>query len=844
MIHLRLLGGVELTVRDSGRERRLMLPPKPLALLAFLAVAEAEGRPVRRDVLLALFWPELESTRARAALRQALHQLRRGVGQAAVDSGRDVITLSPEAIACDLVAFERCLAQGDRAGAMEIYRGPLLQGFFIDGASSELEGWIEKQRAQFASKAFLACSALADEAVQTNNGIAAAQWARRAVSLAPDNEIAVRRLIEILDNFGDRAGALRVAGDFARWLSDEFGAAPSAGTQALIAAIRSREATPPAIEPAPVAVSQSLITPTPPEPREDLEAIQEDQPTRRAPSRRRGVLAAATVTAMVAGGIMATRTGRGATPNATDGATSTSPPITVASPIARRLYTEGTDRFFAGDVREAARLLDAALAEDSSCAMCAYYGALAYRPFDDVTANRMFAVAMRLSDRVSEPERLLIHYRWADVTNSVQRSVVADSLVRRYSYWSEAQMAAAEAENMQAHWLAAAEHLRRAIAAQLIPSSTGDDACSVCSARLFLVDLYSAADSLPAALRVAEVLVRTRPHSRPGWLSLSHVLAESGRYDEARAAIDTSTRYASGTDADVIEHAQIEIRAGNYDVADRLLTTMAQTGNGNSRFDALWYKVISLRAQGRLREALETADGPMRTTETASTEGVGESEVADAQVRFELGQYRRSAELFASQSFPRDSFSVAALGRVARQRAWTLTHAGTALAAAGDTVGLAALVDTVKSWGAQSGFGRDRLLHHYLRGLLWMARGRPDSAVTAFRLAMLSETQGYSRINLELGRALLLLGRADEAIPVLEHSLAGTLEAGNFYVARTEIQEAVARAFEAAGRPDSAAIYYKEVLRAWRHADPQFQPAIERARSRLATDERLLATRH
>jgi predicted Zn-dependent protease len=125
-----------------------------------------------------------------------------------------------------------------------------------------------------------------------------------------------------------------------------------------------------------------------------------------------------------------------------------------------------------------------------------------------------------------------------------------------------------------------------------------------------------------------------------------------------------------------------------------------------------------------------------------------------------------------------------------------------------------------------------------------MARAQPDSAVDAFRRAMTSETEGYSRLNLQLARALLRLGRPREAIPVLERPLAGTLEAGNFYTTRAELQQTLARAFDAAGEPDSAAVYYRAVLRAWRHADPEFQPAIEHTRARLSADEHLLASRH
>lgn len=842
MIHLRLLGGAELSARDSDCERRLTLPPKPFALLAFLAIAKAEDRPVRRDMLLALFWPELSSTRARAALRQSLFQLRRGLGESAIDAAREVISLSLAVISCDLVAFESCLARGDRAGAMELYRGPLLHGFFIDGASSELEGWLERASARVACKAFLACSALADELSRSGNGIAAAQWARRAVSLAPDNEIAVRRLIEILDAFGDRAGALRAGSDFARHLSEEFGSAPSAETQALITAVRTRDPLTIADEQPADSISNPLIAattnfPAASGPRRDLE-----HPTTRSMVwRQRAVLAAALLIAVSTGDLVAA--GGGATPDGATVAGGTSPPITIATPGARRLYAEGTKRYFAGDARESARLFTAALADDSTCAMCAYYAAEAYRNFDDAAAGRMLEVAMRLAGRVSEPERLLIHYRWADAINSVRRSAVADSLVTRYSSWPDAQMAAAEAATMDGDLIEAAAHLRRAIAAQPLPDSAAGDPCPVCTAQILLIAVYKAADSLPAALRLARQLVRFRPHSRLAWLALSHVLSESGQFYEARAAIDTSTRYASGTDDDVIEHAQIEIRAGNYAVADHLLTALVQTGNDNSRFDALWFLVISLRAQGRLHEALAIAEGPMRRGETSSTQGIGESELAEAQVRFELGQYRRAAEIFQHQAVPPDAFARAALGRVARQRVWTLTHAGSALGAAGDTIALSALVDTVDRWGAKSGFGRDRRIHYYLRGLLWLARGRPDSAVTAFRSAKLSETEGFSRLDLQLARSLMAVGRPRDAIPVLEHPLGGTLEGGNFYVSRTELQETLAHAWDAAGEPDSAAVYYRAVLHAWRHADTQFQPAIERYRARLAADRRLFAFR-
>ena len=408
MAHLRLLGGVELTAQDAGRDRRLNVTPKPLALHAYLAVASAGARVVRRDVLLALFWPELTTDRARAALRQLLFQLRRVLGANVLHADRDVVALGPDTLACDVLVFEQRLACGDREGAMTVYRGALLEGFFLDGASAALEEWIDVQRQRLKWKAFLASHALADDAHRAGNGIAAAQWARTAAALAPDNEIAVRRLIEVLDAFGDRAGALRVADDFARHLSEEFGTAPSVETQALITAVRDRSPSPksaPAAVPSvpkrdtPVIVAADVAKPMAPA---------RDTTRPRDLARRRKLLALASFIGVVgAGALLAMRSGHGATLDA-EHTSAGSPPITMASPAARQLFSEGLKRYNAGDYRETARLLGAALADDSTCAMCAYYAARAYVNFDDAAAARMLRLAMRLSSRVSEAERLLI----------------------------------------------------------------------------------------------------------------------------------------------------------------------------------------------------------------------------------------------------------------------------------------------------------------------------------------------------------------------------------------------------------------------------------------------------
>jgi predicted Zn-dependent protease len=141
-------------------------------------------------------------------------------------------------------------------------------------------------------------------------------------------------------------------------------------------------------------------------------------------------------------------------------------------------------------------------------------------------------------------------------------------------------------------------------------------------------------------------------------------------------------------------------------------------------------------------------------------------------------------------------------------------------AAAGDTAMLAQLIEPMREIGERSGYGRDRRLHHYARGLLLKARGRREEAVAEFRAAMFSPNLGYTRVNLELGRLYLDLGRPYDAIAVLSPALRGSLEASNLYVTHTEVHALLARAFAATGASDSAAVHDAYVARALAHSDP------------------------
>lgn len=268
MIEFRTLGALELRGSDGTERRAVLTQPKRVALLAYLAVATPRGRFHRRDTLLGLFWPELDQDRARAALRQALHGLRQALGPDALSSrGDEEVGVNHEVLWCDACAFEDAIAVGDLEDSLEHYRGDFLEGFFLSGAA-DFDRWLEEQRAHLRRSATQAAGALIDRCESAADALTAAKWARRAAGLTPLDEAVVRRLIALLDQLGDRAGAVEVYERFAARIADELDVKPAPETDALIEMVRVREMArqpvkPPSMSPVRAANVAALPSPSP-----------------------------------------------------------------------------------------------------------------------------------------------------------------------------------------------------------------------------------------------------------------------------------------------------------------------------------------------------------------------------------------------------------------------------------------------------------------------------------------------------------------------------------------------------------------------------------------------------
>ncbi len=497
--------------------------------------------------------------------------------------------------------------------------------------------------------------------------------------------------------------------------------------------------------------------------------------------------------------------------------------VSTRSVEAYRAYEAGLRAFFLGDAAGAERLLAEALKNDSSFAMAAFYYSLSTSSGSRAEASTRLRRAVQLAERASDRERLLIRATWAFMNSSPAVRAYAETLTVRYPTELEGYLMAGQGAILAADYHAAREPLLEVIARDSLGLKGQTVRCMACEALEALIGGYREQDSLGAALELTRRWIRLQPGTAKPWRAHAVVLGQAGFADSARSAV----RKADSLDPAAPDAwrylVALEMWNHQFDSAGELARAATQTGTQSERLEGQWILGIVYRHQGRMREALETARSYRKgNAEQTPRAAAPLSAYLEAQVLFELGRFKDAAALFDSigrAAVPFEDSSAAA-----RTRIWSATHVATARAAAGDTAGLAALADSLQRLGQISGLGRDRRLHHYVRGLILKARGADEQAVAEFRDAITSRNSGYARIGYELAGALIRLGRPREAVAPLQAITRGLFEGANLYLTHTEAHERLGQAWEAAGQADSAAYQYRLVAKIWENADPEFTP--------------------
>src|SRR6267378_4642039 len=210
-----------------------------LALLAVLAAAGEQGR--SRDQLLLLFWPDGTQSRGRHSLEQLLYAIRSSIDEA-VFAGVNPVRLNPDVVSSDVGGFQSALARGDLEGAVEVYRGPFLDGFYLSDAP-EFEQWLEAKRARLERSYSGALERLAQSADATQDHATAVRWWRKLAETDPVSSKNASGLIRTLMNAGDHAAALQYAEQYEAVVARELGTSVGPAVSNLVAEVRAKAKT-------------------------------------------------------------------------------------------------------------------------------------------------------------------------------------------------------------------------------------------------------------------------------------------------------------------------------------------------------------------------------------------------------------------------------------------------------------------------------------------------------------------------------------------------------------------------------------------------------------------------
>jgi len=243
--------------------RPLAIPRRQARALLYRLAAHL--KPIPRETLCFIFWPDRPESTARRNLSHLLTHLRRALpapGMLLVTE--DQVGLDPRHSWSDAVAFEQlCSARGTLRmyssatpssrgrtltapsrgvsvdalqQALALYRGPFLASFYL-ADSAEFEAWVTREQRTFEQLYLEVLVALLDERMARGEYEAAKACARQYLATDDLAEDVHRRLIELYAVTGNRSAALRQFERCAAILERELGVSPLPATRAVYQAV-------------------------------------------------------------------------------------------------------------------------------------------------------------------------------------------------------------------------------------------------------------------------------------------------------------------------------------------------------------------------------------------------------------------------------------------------------------------------------------------------------------------------------------------------------------------------------------------------------------------------------
>jgi DNA-binding SARP family transcriptional activator len=202
---------------------------RTVALLGYLA---AELRPIGREHLAALFWPDEAPSKGRANLSRELHNLTQ-ILPGCWESDRQAVAFSPAAnTIVDLYQLPPLEAQERWGEAAELLGGEFLEGVYLEH-NLEFETWLLGERERWRGRAEMILKHVIDAHQRRGRYSDAIQQAQRLLQLAPWDEDAHRQVMRLLAWTGQRGAARRQFEMCKRALREELEVEPAVETIAL-----------------------------------------------------------------------------------------------------------------------------------------------------------------------------------------------------------------------------------------------------------------------------------------------------------------------------------------------------------------------------------------------------------------------------------------------------------------------------------------------------------------------------------------------------------------------------------------------------------------------------------
>ena len=234
VISVRTSGPVEIRV-DGGEPPPGLRWRKHTALLVYLLLSPRSSR--TRSHLLGLLWGDKSESAARHSLNEALRMLRKALGDDAVRTEGDLVSLDGRSIDCDALRFDAAMTAARWREAATFVAGDFLEGFDVPGAPA-FEDWVSAERERRRAREVECLATTAAELLREGQVTDALRVAERASRLDPLSERAAAALMQARAVAGDAGAALEELARLEQALAATLGARPSAEAMALGERIR------------------------------------------------------------------------------------------------------------------------------------------------------------------------------------------------------------------------------------------------------------------------------------------------------------------------------------------------------------------------------------------------------------------------------------------------------------------------------------------------------------------------------------------------------------------------------------------------------------------------------